>query len=159
MTEQERTQLGKLLRRYFIELDRIAGREQKPAAARQKQVDDFLADDTLTWNFVYKELDRVIGFMAVGTDPNCHPDCDFYIAETYVIPEERHNGYMRLLASDFITDNPGKYCMFILDRNERARVFWTQLFSSLGYEPMELRDVLEPDGYCTQYGWQLKQGK
>jgi hypothetical protein len=57
----------------------------------------------------------------------------------------------------FVKENPGKYCLFIVDKNEPARHMWPAVFERLGYEPLELRDVLPKKAGLTQYGWGPKE--
>lgn len=96
---------------------------------------------------------KEVGFFTVYQAPNCHPDCDFYIEDSYVIPEARNQGLMQKAVQKFITENPGKYCLFIVDCNEPARHMWPAVFQKLGYESLELPNVLPEKPGITQYGW------
>lgn len=96
---------------------------------------------------------KEVGFFTVYQAPNCHPDCDFYIEDSYVIPEARNQGLMQKAVQKFITENPGKYCLFIVDCNEPARHMWPAVFQKLGYESLVLPNVLPEKPGITQYGW------
>lgn len=96
---------------------------------------------------------KEVGFFTVYQAPNCHPDCDFYIEDSYMMPEARNQGLMQKAVQKFVTENPGKYCLFIVDCNEPARHMWPAAFQKLGYAPMELRSVLPEKPGMTQYGW------
>lgn len=96
---------------------------------------------------------KEVGFFTVYQAPNCHPDCDFYIEDSYMMPEARNQGLMQKAVQKFVTENPGKYCLFIVDCNEPARHMWPAVFQKLGYAPLELRNVLPEKLGITQYGW------
>lgn len=98
-----------------------------------------------------------VGFFTVYQKPNCHPDADFYIQDAYMMPEARNQGLMQKAFQKFVKENPGKYCLFIVDNNEPARHMWPAVFEKLGYEPLELRDVLPKKAGLTQYGWGPKE--
>jgi predicted acetyltransferase len=96
---------------------------------------------------------KEVGFFTVYQAPNCHPDTNYYIEDSFVIPEARNQGLMQKAIQKFVKDNPGKYCLFILDNNEPAKHMWNAVFEGLGYQPLELCQVMPQKDGITQYGW------
>lgn len=92
------------------------------------------------WNSIKLLFDEgmLAGFLIIGTAPNCHPDCEYFIAQAYVAPESRRKGIMTKAVSEFVKDHRGKYCMDILYKNYSARIFWLTRFRELGYELIQL---------------------
>jgi predicted acetyltransferase len=109
--------------------------------------------DDVKWIPVMGDGEEV-GFFLIGTAPNCHPDADFYIEDAYIIPERRRKGYMETAIHAFIKDNPGKYCLFIVDNNKVAKKVWPRIFANCGYAPLELDIVTTDMNGMTQYAWQ-----
>ncbi len=146
---------------YLRELEEIKGCPPVTREQLYKEAHELVRHPQTRWNWIYEGAESARnfrGFLAIGIRDNCHPDCDFYIAQTYTVPEYRRQGVMRRYFTQWAKDHAGaKLCMFIIDRNEIAKNFWFSLMPSLGYEPMYLTEVLPPDGYTTQYGWRPKQ--
>lgn len=95
-----------------------------------------------------------IGFLTVYTHPNCHPDADWYIEDSYIMPEYRNQGFMQKAVQKWVKEHPGKYCLFIVDNNEPARHMWPAVFEKMKYQSLDLRQVLPPKQGITQYGWE-----
>lgn len=72
---------------------------------------------------------KMIGFLIMGTAPNCNPEADRYIAETFLKKEYRGKGIMTNLIKNYTDKFPGMYTLFILHRNKPARKYWTKLFT------------------------------
>ncbi len=100
----------------------------------------------------------VNGFMVLGIAPNTHPDTNYFIAEFFIKKEYRRKNIGSKYVLDFIKTHPGKYCMFILDKNEVAKCFWFETFNRAGYKPIKLKDVGCCPPYATQYGFAPKEG-
>lgn len=140
---------------YLDELQTIKGQPLLSQEKKQANFIDIECDPYTQWIDIYggvteKEL---IGFLLVGTAPNCHPAADFYIEEAYILPSHRRQKYMSQTATDFMRANPGTYCLFIINTNNVAKNFWFNLFAKNGYIPCSLSDVGAGDEYCTQYGF------
>lgn len=145
----------KLMRDYFDELQMIEG---KPLLSDRQQ-------DTLFARHV-KEVqdgygmwidincgDELVGFLIVVQAPNCHPDADYFVEQAYIIPSHRNHGVMSSVVDSFVQEQPGKYCLFILNRNEKAKKFWNDAFAGAGYVPCYLRDVGATHDGIEQYGY------
>ena len=89
-------------------------------------------------------------------EPNCHPDADFFIQESYIKPKFRKQGLMTATVSKFIKEHEGVYCLFILNNNVNAYQFWHNIFPKLNYHPYELYVCTGID-ICTQYGFAPKK--
>lgn len=149
----------KLLKEYLGELNNITGLPPLTDEQLNKKLLEYINNitpETTRIDIRHKESNKVIGFLYIGYPPNCHPDADFYIQEAYIIPEFRHQGYMRNEIQKFVKNNPGRYCLFIINNNAYAKLFWDKLFCSLGYKQCPLSDVGAGDEYCTQYGYERK---
>lgn len=95
-----------------------------------------------------------IGFFIVGTTPDCHPACDYYICRTYILPKYRRKGIMYREISDFLKWHKGKYCLDVIDGNPALK-FWEKVFASCGYQRIYMKDVEHGigDNAKTYYWW------
>lgn len=146
----------RLLSDYLDELWSIKGLPPMPEAEKLKLYTELTGTAYTHWIDIRKEKE-IIGFLIIGTAPNCHPDADFYIEEAYIIPDFRRKGYMSAAVSEFEKAHKGTYCLFVLNENTPAKLFWEKFFQKLGYQPCFLRDVGAGDEYCTQYGFEPKE--
>lgn len=78
------------------------------------------------------------GFLIIGKHPNCHPDCNYFICQSYIAPEYRKKGLMTKALADFEKDHKGRYCLDVLFKNFYARMFWFKRFKELGYVDITL---------------------
>lgn len=113
----------------------------------------YINEKNSEWIDIYSEDNNRIGFLIIGRSPNCHPDADFYIEEAYIHPRYRCKGYMRGVVSEFVKHYKGVYCLLIADKNQYAKIFWKNVFNSLGYNECKLRNVDAGDEFSTQYGF------
>lgn len=97
-----------------------------------------------------------IGFLIICTHPNCHPDADWYIENAYIIPEYQNQGHMQRAVQNWLKEHPGRYCLFIIDKNYPARHMWETVFKKAGYIPFKLKHVIPQKKGVTQYGWQRR---
>ena len=99
--------------------------------------------------------DDVIGFLIIGEEKECHPQADYYIAETYIMPEYRRRHIMSEVIMDFIKTYGGKYCLFIASQNSIAKQFWQKIFQQTNYVQFNLpeRTNIEPNPHFLQYGY------
>ena len=144
-----------LLCDYLNELQKIKGLSPLSSEELNSVCSPYFDAKNTKWIDIYdgKHGKDIIGFLIIGFPPNCHPDTNFYIEEAYIKPQYRRQGYMSSVASKFIKDNPGSYCLFILNRNEAALQFWHKVFAQCGYVPCFLCDVGAGDAYCKQFGF------
>lgn len=105
------------------------------------------------WIDVCDEQGKVIGFLIVGWKENCHPAAHWFVQDAYIKPEYRKLGYMTRAVSNYVRENPGTYCLFVLTKNQYAYHFWHKVFEQLGYQPHALCDVGAGDEHCIQYGF------
>ena len=102
---------------------------------------------------------RLVGFIIIGSYPECHPDADRFIIQAYVQPEYRRRGLASDVVSEYIRNNPGTYVMDILKANEPARKFWFETFYKNGYESIVLRPVEHGLGMdAKMYAWKPSTG-
>ena len=96
-----------------------------------------------------------IGFLIIGQYPECHPDADYYIVDTYVKQEHRRQHIMSEVVLDYIKTYGGKYCLFIASRNNIAKSFWTSIFDKANYKPISLSSepISKPDPHFIHYGF------
>lgn len=139
---------------YLKELYSISGsplltREQQEQLYRQCFMDG------AQWIDITNGKGQVIGFIIIATHPNCHPDADWYIQETYIVPEYRNQGYMSRWVSKWLSEVQATICLFILNKNTCALRFWQHIFHKNNYVPVHLADVIYIKD-CTQYGFKPK---
>ena len=106
----------------------------------------------------------IIGFWILGKNGNCHPDADYFIAEAYIKPEYRREGIMSDRISDWIKkyrktgNRNGKFCLFVLSKNEVAKKFWKHVFDRCGYKPYKLSDIADDlNGHLIQLGYKPRE--
>ena len=146
---------------YLRELNEIKGCRMRTRDELKDEAGELVRHPQTRWHWIYDgpECEKNFrGFLAIGFRDNCHPLCDYFVAQTYTVPEYRRQGVMRRYFTQWAKMHRGAtLCMFIIDNNEIAKKFWFSLMPSIGYEPMYLTEVLPPDGYTTQYGWRPKR--
>lgn len=146
---------------YLRELSIIKGDPCNSFEKRRDEARELLNHPQIKWHWLFDgepTIENMCGFLAIGFRDNCHPDCDYFISQTYVGPGHRRKGLMSAFFKQWLDEHKGAtLCMFIIDNNEIAKKFWFSLMPSIGYEPMYLTEVLPPDGYSTQYGWRPKR--
>lgn len=141
-----------MLCHYLDELWAIKGLSPQSQMEKMEFFREITSNDYTQWIDVQAD-NELIGFLIIGTAPNCHPDADYYVEEAYIKPEFRRKNYMFSAVSEFVQNHKGVYCLFVLDRNNAAKSFWKKAFAKNGYLPCYLRDVGAGDEYCTQYGF------
>lgn len=142
----------KLLSDYLDELQSIKGLPPLTPAEKLRFYTEATTNPCTQWLDI-REGNTLIGFLLIGTPPNCHPNANIYIEEAYIAPSHRNRGHMTTFATAFIAAHPGTYCLFILKNNHAAKRFWQRVFESLDYAPCFLADVDAADEHCTQYGY------
>lgn len=91
------------------------------------------------WIDIVGDSGQLCGFLIISSLPeDCHPDCDWYICQAYVIPEYREQGFMTNAVFKFIRNNPGIYGFDILRGNDYAEKFWLNIFKKIRAEKVEL---------------------
>lgn len=140
---------------YLAELDSFLDSPPTESEAEIKR----WALDYLLWDYAkivpVTKKKHLVGFLIVCSQPECHPDCDWFIAQTYIKKEYRGKGIMSGLAKEYIRKNPGRYCLFIVNNNEEAKKFWRNVFRDLHYTEFAIADIVTPDE-CTQYAFRPK---
>lgn len=149
------SELISLYLEYLAELDSFLA---SPPTESKEEMEQW-ALDYLSWDYaniipvIRKE--HLVGFLIVCSKPECHPACDWFIAQTYIKKEYRGKGIMSGLAKEYIRNHPGRYCLFIVNNNEKAKKFWMRVFMDLNYSEFRIADVATPKG-CIQFGFQPK---
>ena len=104
--------------------------------------DDILSVDTNVVR-VKDEDGKQVGFIFVGFGNNCHIGADFYINDCYMEPDSRRQHLMFNAVCSYISEHPGRYCLFLIDSNSVAFAFWDRVFSELNYVKYPLPDLYE----------------
>lgn len=147
-------QKHKLYKEYLQDLEAISGPFNATASEKRQWCSHYFDKDYYHWiDIIYDE--HVVGFLIMAQKPDCHPDCDYFIAQSYVKLKYRHKHLMTNTVHEFVTKHKGKYCLAILNENKFAYKFWFQLFKDLCYKPMKLSETentFEDD--VTQYGFE-----
>lgn len=101
-----------------------------------------------------------IGFIFIGTEPNCHEDADFYVQDCYILPEFRRRSIMSETVSEFLSEHPGVYSMFLIDQNVPAVNFWNKMFKSLDYVEISIHDYNDMETEtCHLHGFMKKKAR
>ena len=142
---------------YTREMNRMAGKKAMSyEAAADCYYEHLDYPDSFWIDIEVPEEKEPIGFVQIGTRDNCHPDADWYICEAYIEKKYRRQGLMRTVMSEFIQTHPGTYNLFIYDKNEAAKAFWSKLFEEEGYRQVKLPDIGKKHRGLTQYGYTNK---
>ena len=142
---------------YLRELDQIVGQAPQTPSEDFAYYEEIISSDCTEWIDIWAYGERFpVGFLIVSREPNCHPDADFFIQESYIKPKFRKQGLMTATVSKFIKEHEGVYCLFILNNNVNAYQFWHNIFPKLNYHPYELYVCTGID-ICTQYGFAPKK--
>lgn len=143
---------------YCEELNQITGKEIWPEEDREAAFLDYI-NEPFEWFDIAAKNGRLIGFVVMAKAPNCHPDADRFIVQTYITPKYRKQGYMRAFWHSYIEKTHHRFCMLILRQNASAKAFWKHLFDSEDYTALNLSE-----GYAhidtaieAQYGYGPKE--
>lgn len=154
-------EMSAIMQRYYLyeyyldELASIRGKEWEDTEEERKEwCTSYMRDTDYVWIDI-KSHNSVIGFLLVGTGKDCHPDCNYFIAESFILPAYRKRGFMSSAVQSFVLEHPGKYCMLIIKKNDYAKEFWNRLFSKIGYESFDLRNVVKLRCDIEQYGFNV----
>ena len=124
--------------KYLQELEKIDGvKWEESDDEKRTWCNDYLTCEHYEWIDV-RYLDQIIGFLIIGTEPDCHPDCDYFICQSYILPEFRMRGLMTKTVTQYVNAHIGKYCMIILKNNHSAKKYWKNLFYDNSYKQMQL---------------------
>ena len=94
-----------------------------------------------TWIDIYCD-DIIAGFLIIGITPDCHPDCDYSICQSFVKREYRGKGLMTAAINDFIDAHSlDKYSFVIHDNNAAALRFWRKRFTEIGFHRFPVRNA------------------
>lgn len=95
--------------------------------------------------FIVNREGTVIGFCLLGFGDNTHPDTNYYIAEFYIVPDARREGYGAAAVAQLLAWFPGKYCYHVLKENQKALAFWNSVKEFCGWTNMPISDTLGLD--------------
>lgn len=122
--------------------------------------------------YILLDNDTCIGFVILGTKPNCHPDADIYIEEFYIDNMYRKKGYGITFAHMLLngkydaiynknkylenTKNetltvPSKVCFYELPANTGALAFWKKVFHKWKDCSNDIRDIYPLDWLCWNF--------
>lgn len=148
----------RLYRDYISEIEEIIGAPFNESKQEQKQwCTDYLQADYSTWIDITYD-GKIVGFLIITQAPECHPDCDYFIAQSFVSKDFRRKHLMSNAVYQYVTTHKGCYCLDILNANTFAYDFWFKMFKDLGYKPINLKDIKSPfDIDVTTYGFTLSQ--
>ena len=125
---------------YCLELNQYCDEDISDRAESDKYCDDLRTGTYYKWIDIENDNGQLIGFL-VTSQIDCHPDADFHVAQSFVKPEYRKQGYMTKAVHEQLKKNKGIWCLLILKDNEYAYKFWNDVFKSAGYEWKRLKPV------------------
>lgn len=105
------------------------------------------------WNDIWHN-GELSGFVIVGKGSACHPNADYFIIQTYIVPKFRRQGIGKQFMLEYIKNHPGVYCLDIIDRNDIAHKFWSNVFSESNYSRIVIPYIEHGEGIGTHmYAW------
>lgn len=121
---------------YRDELLAIAGNKHDPEIS-SSNYDIFINEPYAESHFKF-DGDKCIGFiflsqigdMSEPYETRLMPD--WFIQDSYIIPQCRRHGIMFEFAKSIIADRPGTWGLCIIDKNISAKNLWQKVVSSLG---------------------------
>ena len=119
---------------YSVELNQYTLEDISDMKECNKFCDNIFRQRYYTWNDIENDKGDLIGFLVTSVPPECHPDADYHIAQAYVKPEYRKQGYMTKAVHKQLKAFKGIWCLLILKDNEYAHQFWRKTFESAGYK-------------------------
>ena len=87
--------------------------------------------------------DNIVGFLLIGIEGNKHPDSDKYIGEFYIAKQYQSQGIGKEVMTEYLRKNKQKYSLYILKKNERAILFWNNVFNACGYKDISWKYTAE----------------
>lgn len=124
-----------------------SAKKLKKEFSKDKEFSDFY--------IAYDDDCNAVGLAIIGKDYNCHPSADIYISDFYIFPgcQKKYNG-LDLLKKLIHLYDAKRICMYVLNKNIDANVFWNTVFTKIGWKnvsyqyPMEMGDIpLTPKMY------------
>lgn len=97
----------------------------------------------------------MVGFLLIGHPPNVAEGFDYYIQESYVIPKFRNKGLMSKKLELQFSRFKGRYCMYILDKNYKAKQFWNKIIPRFNGAWIPEVDDPMPEPGCSIYGFEV----
>ncbi|MCD7871788.1 MAG: GNAT family N-acetyltransferase, partial [Clostridiales bacterium] len=137
-----------LYKKYVAELDQIAGRGPMPEGQAKNTAEVYINADYAHWENIWAADGKLAGFLVVCREPECHPDADYFIAQLYVRPEYRRQGYAKKAVLGFLGKHSGKYCKLMIEKNTAAYAFWDAIKAEVHAEDVVLAKFVgtEKDG-------------
>ena len=155
-----------LFKNYINELYTIEGLEQLSDEKINELIEDTVNNPYLKWIDIFPDINKEnhseysvpIGFLIIGESPECHPDTDYYIMDTYIRPDYRRKHIMSEVVIDYIKTFGGRYSLFIASKNDTAKQFWQKVFERANYTSLWLSEepIREPNPHFIQYGYKPK---
>ena len=93
-----------------------------------------------------------IGFIIIYSGRNLPSSMDYFIEQVYIQPKYRNGGLVKQTLSEIFKASPGRYGLFILDKNETAKGFWHRMQFDFDLEPITIEDHPEAEN-CTFYAF------
>ena len=103
--------------------------------------------------FPIKVSGKEVGFIIVAPGKFYTPELDYFIEQVYIAPEYRRSGIMKLNLDEMFKAMPGRYGLFILDKNYPAKGFWHKVQRYCYLRSIELEK--EPKAHnCSFYAFE-----
>lgn len=120
MTDREKMFLD-----YKRELCAISGYDElvDPVEDYIKDCNFFQTDEDAEWLSISKK-GKEIGFIVVLHGRLVAPPLDYFIEDTYILPEYRRQGIMKRAVEELLEEHAGLYGLEIIDENKPAHKFW-----------------------------------
>ena len=138
--ESEMRVFGSLYRDYVAELSEFSD-NLKAKPVTKNELLRICYNRSLEKYFVLAN-DQIVGFLLLGVNKNKHEASDWFIGEFYIKKSHQEQKIGQSVIQKMLENQKGRYCLFILNKNKRAKYFWDKVFTECGY-----RDV-SSDYFC-----------
>lgn len=87
------------------------------------------------WHDIYANEGKLpMGFLVLGYGDACHPDCDVWIAQSYLSPDSRGRGLMANAVAGALADADARRVVLDVLIGNPAKGYWERLFHHLGWK-------------------------
>ena len=96
---------------------------------------------------------KEVGFIIIIPGRYYSTELDYFIEQVYIAPEYRRRGIMKLNLDEMFKAAPGRYGLFILDKNYMAKGFWHKVQENSYLRPIKISKDPEAEN-CSFYAFE-----
>ena len=110
--------------KYLHELNEIKGYRMRTREELKAEAEELVRHPQTKWHWIYDgpECEKNFrGFLAIGFRDNCHPLCDYFVAQTYTVPEYRRQALCGATSRSGRKCTEARRCACLLSTITRSR--------------------------------------